>query len=123
MKSLYFLKSFYSEINGEKKAIFHSEIPKENLTFTKFLEQSGLIEPLRIGKKKGYAPVFEKTEMNKLEFINITDLRIISMVTKNEKKYQTVIHAGVIKDWVGIGWIELKTPTKEDFKKYPIALI
>lgn len=123
MKSLCFLKSFYTEIKGEKKVIFHSEISKENLMFAKFLGQSGLIEPLRIGKKKGYTPVFEKAEMNKLEFINITGLRTISMVTKNEKKYQTVIHAGVIKDWVGIGWIELKMATKEDFKKHPIVLL
>lgn len=123
MKILNLLKSFYSQINGARKTIFHSEIPKEKLTFIKLLVQRGLIEPLRIGKKKGYIPVFAKEEMNKLEFINITDLRTISMVTKNGKKYQTVIHAGIIKDWVGIGWIELGKPTKEDFKKYPIALL
>ena len=123
MKILNLLKSFYLQINGAKKTIFHSEIPKDNLIFIKFLVQSGLIEPLRIEKKKGYTPVFAKTEMDKLEFINITDLSTISMVTKNEKKYQTVIHAGIIKDWVGIGWIELGKPTKEDFKKYPIALL
>lgn len=105
------------------KPYFTQRFLKKNLTFIKLLVQSGLIEPLRIGKKKGYLPVFAKAEMNKLEFINITDLRTISMVTKNEKNYQTVIHAGIIKDWVGIGWIELGKPTKEDFKKYPIALL
>lgn len=85
MKSLNLLKSFYSEINGEKKIIFHSDIPRENLNFTKFLKQSGLIESLMIRKKKGYIPVFDKSEMNKLEFVNVTDLRTISMVSKNEK--------------------------------------
>ncbi|KHE93685.1 MAG: hypothetical protein K8F52_06130 [Candidatus Scalindua rubra] len=123
MKILNLLKSFYSEIDGTKKAIFHSAIAKENKILIKFLLQSGLVESLRIEKKKGYIPVFTKEEMNKLEFINITDLRTISMVTKNERKYQTVIHAGILKDWVGFGWAELGKPTKEDFEKYPIALL
>ena len=41
------------------------------------------------------------------------------MVNGNEKKYKIVIDNGIVKEWVGIGWIEIRKATKAD--KYPIV--
>ena len=41
------------------------------------------------------------------------------MVNGNETKYKIVIDNGVLKNWVGIGWIELRKATPQDQDKYP----
>ena len=41
------------------------------------------------------------------------------MVNGNEKKYKIVIDNGIVKEWVGIGWIKIRKATKAD--KYPIV--
>ena len=41
------------------------------------------------------------------------------MIAGNEKKYSRVIINGVIKNWVGFGWVDEGKATAEDFKKYP----
>jgi hypothetical protein len=43
----------------------------------------------------------------------------ISMVEGNEKIYKIVIDNGMLKEWVGIGWIELRKATAKDKDKYP----
>lgn len=80
-----------------------------------------MIVSIRIGKKKGYTPVFDTSEMNKLEFINITDLRTISMVSKNEK----ISNSYSCWSNKGLGWNYLdgtKKRTKEDCEKNPNVL-
>lgn len=42
-----------------------------------------------------------------------------AMVAGNEKKIGFIIHNGVVKQWVGIGWVELREATADDKKKYP----
>jgi len=54
--------------------------------------------------------------MKKIPFSAVSTLK---MVSGNEKKYSKVIHDGVLKEWVGIGWIELRTATKVDKLRYP----
>jgi len=44
------------------------------------------------------------------------------MIAGNEKKYSVVIVDGILKEWVGIGWIELRQATKKDKEKYPTVL-
>ena len=48
-----------------------------------------------------------------------SELSTIRMVAGNEKKYSTVIVDGVIKDWVGFGWVGEDTPTAEQRKTIP----
>lgn len=48
----------------------------------------------------------------------LTNLR---MVVGNEKKYSVVIIDGVVKEWIGIGWLELREPTEEDLKTFPVV--
>jgi hypothetical protein len=48
-----------------------------------------------------------------------SDLSTIKMVAGNEKKYTRVIDDGVVKSWVGIGWVEEREATTEDLAQYP----
>lgn len=50
--------------------------------------------------------------------VKINECSNIRMVCGNEKKFDSVIHNGILKDWVGIGWIDVRKATKEDYKKY-----
>ena len=58
----------------------------------------------------------------KQKTVHARELSTLKMVAGNEKKYKTVIHQGVVKDWVGFGWIELRKPTLEDKRKYPVIV-
>ena len=42
-----------------------------------------------------------------------------AMVEGNEAKYQCVIDNGTLKEWVGIGWIELREACPSDYEHYP----
>ena len=54
--------------------------------------------------------------------IKLSQLSVIKMVSVNENKYPVVIVDGKVKEWVGIGWIDLREATKEDYEKYPEAI-
>ena len=47
------------------------------------------------------------------------ELNSVAMAQGNEHKYSIVIDEGVVKEWVGIGWIELRKARPEDTEKYP----
>ena len=47
------------------------------------------------------------------------ELTNMAMVNGNESLYKVVIDNGFVKEWVGIGWLDLRKATPEDFKKYP----
>lgn len=53
--------------------------------------------------------------------ITRAELTNLRMVVGNEKKYSVVIIDGVVKEWVGIGWIEIRKPTEEDLKTLPVV--
>jgi hypothetical protein len=55
-----------------------------------------------------------------MKTVKRSELSNMKMVAGNEKKYDAVIVDGVVKEWVGIGWIE--TDAKPDPKKYPTAV-
>lgn len=57
-----------------------------------------------------------------MKTVNISELSRVKMTAGNEKKYPIVIHKGVIKEWVGIGWIRLREAEKEDFENYPVVI-
>ena len=44
-----------------------------------------------------------------------------AMIEENEAHYSIVIDGGVLKEWVGIGWIELRPATQEDQAEYPMV--
>ena len=51
--------------------------------------------------------------------VSYRDISSISMTSGKEKSLSMVIHGGILKQWVGIGWIDLRTAKKDDFEKYP----
>lgn len=51
--------------------------------------------------------------------VSFRDVSTIAMVAGKEKTISKIIHCGVIKEWVGIGWIELRRATATDYLKIP----
>ncbi len=43
----------------------------------------------------------------------------MAMVNGNEHKFTKIIHGDVLKEWVGIGWIDKGAPTAKDRELYP----
>lgn len=57
--------------------------------------------------------------MKKVKASELSNLR---MTAGNEKKYSKVIIGDTLKEWVGIGWIDIGEVTKESKKKYPTVI-
>lgn len=51
--------------------------------------------------------------------VPIKKLSKIAMVAGNEERFEIVIDRGVVKEWVGIGWIDIGPAEPADYKKYP----
>ena len=47
------------------------------------------------------------------------ELTNMAMVNGNEAFYKVVIDTGMIKEWVGIGWIEIRKANPADYKRIP----
>lgn len=43
----------------------------------------------------------------------------LHMAAGAERKHPRVIDGGHVKEWVGIGWIEVREATKADLAAYP----
>lgn len=54
--------------------------------------------------------------------VTLRDVSTIAMVNRNELKITHVIDEGILKQWVGIGWIDLRKATKKDRAVYPIVV-
>lgn len=46
--------------------------------------------------------------------IKRSELKNLRMAAGNERKYRKVIIDGRVKEWVGIGWIDLGVPSDAD---------
>lgn len=57
-----------------------------------------------------------------MKTVHAREVSNIKMVSGNEKKYTKIIHNGIVKEWVGIGWIPLNEATQEDNEKYPTVV-
>lgn len=53
--------------------------------------------------------------------IKRSELSNLRMVAGNENKYDKVIIDGVVKQWVGIGWVDEGKPTPKQLKTLPIV--
>lgn len=51
--------------------------------------------------------------------VDVSELSIIKMVAGNEKKHPVVIDNGIVKHWVGIGWVDSRKATAKDSCMYP----
>jgi hypothetical protein len=57
--------------------------------------------------------------MKKPEPVFVRELSREKMIDGNEKFFTKVIDNGMIKDWVGIGWVADVPAKEEDYCKYP----
>lgn len=48
-----------------------------------------------------------------------SELTNFKMVAGNDEKYECVVVNGRLKEWVGIGWIDVRAATPNDLKRYP----
>jgi hypothetical protein len=53
--------------------------------------------------------------------VKASELSKLRMVAGNEKKYSAVIDNGILKEWVAIGWIDLRKATEKDYQKFPVV--
>jgi len=51
-----------------------------------------------------------------------SELSNLRMTTGNEKEYNRGVDGVLLKEWVGIGWITIRTATEQDRKVYLIAV-
>lgn len=51
--------------------------------------------------------------------VRYREVSLIGMTTGGEKRIRRVIHDGELKEWVGFGWISLRTATADDLRRYP----
>lgn len=54
--------------------------------------------------------------------VEARELSLLAMVGGKEGKYRIVVDKGVVKQWVGIGWIELRKATETDLDTYPVVV-
>ena len=57
----------------------------------------------------------------KIKTVEASELSKFKMAAGGEKRYDCVIDEGILKDWVGIGWVDVRTATKNDYKKFPVV--
>jgi hypothetical protein len=60
--------------------------------------------------------------MNTPGTVKRSDLQAWKMVAGNEDRYPIVIHEGVRKEWVAIGWIVIGPASDEDKATYPTVV-
>jgi hypothetical protein len=56
-----------------------------------------------------------------MKTVQAKEVSKFKMVGGNEKKYKAVIDDGILKEWVGIGWVDVRKATKKDFEKFLVV--
>lgn len=51
--------------------------------------------------------------------VDAARLTNLKMTAGGEAKLKRVVQGGILKEWVGIGWIEVRAATRSDRKRYP----
>lgn len=57
-----------------------------------------------------------------MKTVKRSKLSNLRMAAGQEKHYDVVILDGRVKEWVGIGWIDLREAADKDKKKYPTVV-
>jgi len=53
--------------------------------------------------------------------VSLSELTMRKMAAGNEKLYPKIIHEGVVKEWVGVGWLVGDPPSPQEKKTIPLA--
>ena len=59
---------------------------------------------------------------SKPKTVKAEELSSSKMTTGSEKKHTKVIDDGMLKSWVGIGWVAEKEATESDKLRYPTVV-
>ena len=62
---------------------------------------------------------FSTREHGMMKTVKRSDVTNFAMAAGKEKKITHIILDGILKEWVGIGWIDKREATPQDIKKYP----
>lgn len=54
--------------------------------------------------------------------VDAAELSFLRMVAGNENKYDRVIDEGVVKQWVGFGWVAEGPPDPIDVESCPVVV-
>jgi hypothetical protein len=54
-----------------------------------------------------------------MKTVSYRDIATAVVAAGRGKRLNHVIHNGFLKQWVGIGWIEIRLATPADYEKYP----
>jgi hypothetical protein len=57
-----------------------------------------------------------------MKALTLRDVSTTAMVAGNEKRFHTIIHDGMVKEWVGFGWITERTATADDLRSLPSVM-
>jgi len=57
-----------------------------------------------------------------MQTVNAKELSTFAMIAGNEQKYTRVVDNGMVKNWVGFGWVEEGKATQENIEKYPTVV-
>ena len=56
----------------------------------------------------------------KITTVNASDLSLLKMVAGGEKRHKIVVDTdGILKEWVGMGWINLRAASQADRERWP----
>lgn len=56
----------------------------------------------------------------KITTVKSSDLTLLKMVAGGEKRHRIVVDTdGILKEWVGFGWISLRQASKADRERWP----
>jgi hypothetical protein len=58
--------------------------------------------------------------MAKIKTVKASDLSLLKMVAGGEKRHKIIVDTdGILKEWVGFGWINLRQATERDRERWP----
>lgn len=53
-------------------------------------------------------------------YVKASDLSLLKMVSGGEKRHKIVVDTdGILKEWVGFGWINLRPASEADRERWP----
>jgi len=56
----------------------------------------------------------------KVTTVQASDLTLLKMVAGGEKRHKIVVDTdGILKEWVGFGWIDLRQASEADRERWP----
>lgn len=57
-----------------------------------------------------------------MKTIDIREVSNLKMVSGNEKRVRKIVQDGVVKEWVGFGWVEVRKATPRDLRTLRVVV-